>query len=76
MAQNVDSGRHVPPYVFALVHSGLEQPDRALDRLKQAYAERDTMLRDLEAVAHWDRMRSGPRFEGLMRRTAHPESVS
>jgi hypothetical protein len=29
-------------------------------------------LRDLKADPHWDRMRSMPRFEALMRKMAYP----
>ena len=50
--------------------------DRALDRLEQSYAEGDTMLRDLKADAHWDRMRSLPRFATLMQRMAYPNPPS
>jgi len=64
---------YVPPYFPALVLSGLGEHDRALDRLEQAYAEGDTMLRDLKADAHWDRMRSLPRFEALMQKMAYPD---
>jgi adenylate cyclase len=64
---------YVPPYFRALVLSGLGEYDRALDRLEQAYAEGDTMLRDLKADAHWDRMRSLPRFEALMEKMAYPD---
>jgi hypothetical protein len=31
------------------------------------------MLRDLKADPHWDRMRSLPRFEALMRKMAYPD---
>ena len=63
---------YVPPYFPALVLSGLEENERALDRLAQAYREGDTMLRDLKADAQWDRMRALPRFEALMRKMAYP----
>jgi serine/threonine-protein kinase len=64
---------YVPPYFPALVLSGLGQYDGALDRLEQAYRERDTMLRDLKADAHWHRMRSLPRFQTLMQQMAFPD---
>ncbi len=64
---------YVPPYFPALVLAGLGEPDRALDRLEQAYREGDTMLRDLKADPHWDPMRSLPRFQQLMRKMAYPE---
>ena len=64
--------RYVPPYFPALVLSGLGRVSEALDRLELAYDLSDTMLRDLKADPHWDRMRSEPRFEALMRRMAFP----
>ena len=64
---------YLPPYFPALVLGGLGDNERALDRLEQAYREGDTMLRDLKADPHWDRMRSLPRFVELMRKMAYPE---
>lgn len=64
--------QYVPPYFHALVHSGLGEVARALDRLEQAYAKRDTMIRDLRVDPLWDRLRSEPRFELLMRKMAYP----
>ena len=64
---------YVPPYFLALVLSGLEENDRALDRLEQAHREGDTMLRDLKADPHWDRLRSMPRFIELMRKLDYPD---
>jgi hypothetical protein len=46
---------------------------RALDHLEQAYREGDTMLRDLKADPHWDRMRALPRFKELMKKMEYPE---
>ena len=62
----------MPPYFPALVHCGLGETEHAVDRLEQAYAVRDTMIRDLKADPHWDRLRSEPRFEALMRKMAYP----
>lgn len=67
-----EKDRYVPPYFPALVHSGLGEAARALDRLEQAYSQRDTMIRDLKADPHWDRLCSEPRFELLMRKMAYP----
>jgi TolB-like protein/Flp pilus assembly protein TadD len=63
---------YVAPYFPALVLSGLEDHAGALERLERAYAGGDTMLRDLKADPQWDRMRSMPRFEALMRKMAYP----
>jgi tetratricopeptide (TPR) repeat protein len=64
---------YLPPYFPALVLGGLGDNERALDRLEQASREGDTMLRDLKADPHWDRMRALPRFEELMRKMAYPK---
>lgn len=63
---------YVPPYFFALVHCGLGEKEHALDRLEQAYAVRDTMLRDLKADPHWDRLAGEPRLLALIERMAYP----
>ena len=65
-------GAYVPPYFPALVFSGLGEHDEALAFLEQAYATGDTMLRDLKADPHWDRMRALPRFKALATKMAFP----
>jgi TolB-like protein/Tfp pilus assembly protein PilF len=65
---------YVPPYFQALVLSGLQENDRAIARLEEAYRVGDTMLRDLKADPHWDRMRVLPRFAALMRQMGYPET--
>ncbi|MGE0813445.1 MAG: tetratricopeptide repeat protein [Vicinamibacterales bacterium] len=64
--------RYVPPYFPALVLSGLDRADDALDRLEQAHGQSDTMLRDLLADPSWDRLRGTARFTALMRAMAFP----
>jgi TolB-like protein len=65
---------YVPPYFQALVLCGLQENDRAIARLEDACRIGDTMLRDLKADPHWDRMRGEPRFEALMRKMAFPKT--
>lgn len=67
--------RYVPPYFPALVLSGLDRVEEVLDRLEEAYRRSDTMLRDLKADPHWDRMRHLPRFEALMESMAFPAAA-
>jgi len=69
----VQKRSYMPPYFPALVLGGMGEYDRTLDHLEQAYREGDTMLRDLKADPHWDRMRSLPRFQELMKKMAYPE---
>ncbi len=64
--------KYIPPYFFALIYCGLEERENAINRLEQAYAVRDTMLRDLKADPHWDRMRGEPRFQAMFRKMAFP----
>lgn len=71
-----ERSQYVPPYFPALVHCGLDETEQAIDRLEQAYDVRDTMIRDLKADPHWDRLRSETRFEVLMRKMAYPQSTN
>jgi serine/threonine-protein kinase len=64
--------QYVPPYFLALIYWGLGEADLAIDFLKQAYATKDTMLRDLKADAQWDRLRDEPRFQKLLQSMAYP----
>ena len=68
--------QYVPPYFPALVHAGLDEAERAMDRLEEAWRQRDTMLRDLKADPHWDSLHHHPRFQDLMAKMAFPSSVS
>ena len=69
------SERYVPPYFLALVHCGLGEVSLAIDRLEQAFAIKDTMLRDLKADRQWDRIHSEPRFQKLLQNMAYPNSL-
>jgi hypothetical protein len=69
-----ETPQYVPPYFFALVHAGLDDADRALDHLEQAYEGRDTMMRDLKADPHWDRLRELPRFRALFAKMRYPRT--
>jgi tetratricopeptide (TPR) repeat protein len=57
---------YVPPYFRALVHMGLGEREAALDRLNEAWAVRDTMLRDLGVDPPWWELRSEPRYQALL----------
>jgi len=60
--------RYVPYYWSAIVHAGLGHQDEALECLEKACEERDVWLVWLRAEPRFDRLRSGPRFENLLRR--------
>ena len=70
-----ETTQYVPPYFPALVHAGLGDADRAMDRLEQAWEQRDTMLRDLKADPQWDRLHQHPRFQDLMATMAFPREM-
>lgn len=60
--------RYVPLYFPALVHAGLGDVEAALDTLESAWAERDTMLRDLKVDPPWTVLHGEPRYEALLGR--------
>jgi TolB-like protein len=52
----------------ALIYLGLDQKDRAFDRLRKAYDERSASLIYLRVDPVYDRVRSDPRFLELLKR--------
>jgi len=67
LGQIADS-RHVPPWSFALVFSGLGELDSAFHHLDRAYALRDVFLITLPNSHWWDPLRPDRRFGSLLRR--------
>lgn len=63
---------YVPPYFLALVYCGLGEAALAIDQLEQAYATKDTMIRDLKADAQWDTIHHEPGFQKLLQTMAYP----
>lgn len=63
---------YVPPYKFAVIHSGLGEADAAFALLERAYAARDERLVLLDVDALLDPLRSDPRFADLRRRMKLP----
>jgi tetratricopeptide (TPR) repeat protein len=61
----LSSRQHVSPWHFAIVHLGLEDHERALDLLEQAYSDRAWQLRLLPVEPMFDSIRSQPRFRAL-----------
>ena len=59
---------YVSPVVFALLHIGLDERDRALDWVERAHEERRGWLAYLRVNALFDPLRGAPRFEALARR--------
>ena len=56
------------PFHIALVHLGLGNNDSAFHWLEEAYRERTLQLIYLKAGPKFDRLRSDPRFDDLLRR--------
>jgi TolB-like protein/DNA-binding winged helix-turn-helix (wHTH) protein/Tfp pilus assembly protein PilF len=59
---------YVAPTVFAYAYLGLDDKDRALTYLEQAYEEEDAGLFYLKVGPLLDPLRSEPRFQALLRR--------
>jgi hypothetical protein len=64
---------YVPPTAIARIHVGLEDHERALDLLEQAYEVRDGDMYLLKIWQVWDPLRDDPRFEELLRRMNFPD---
>jgi tetratricopeptide (TPR) repeat protein len=57
---------YVPPSNLALVHLGLGEHDKALDRLEEAVEARDLLLTFLTAEPRWADLAGHPRFTALL----------
>jgi len=60
--------RYVPAYNFAMIYLGLDEPDKALEWLKKACAERSGFMPFLKVEPMVDGLRTDPRFQDLLRR--------
>ncbi len=58
--------RYVSAYDLALVHTGLGEPEAALDLLQQGYEERTHWMALLRVEPRLDPLRSHPRFVRLL----------
>lgn len=65
---------YVSPWLQAKVLIGLEEKDRALDLLEQAWLERSGWLVDLKVDPEVDILRGEPRFQELYRRMKFPNA--
>jgi serine/threonine-protein kinase len=57
---------YVPPSNLALVHLGLGEHDKALDRLEEAVEARDLLLTFLTVEPRWADLAGHPRFTALL----------
>jgi len=59
---------NVPNYNFAMVRNGLGETEEALNYLEKSFTAREVQLVFLKVDAHWDNLRSEPRFIEFMKR--------
>jgi tetratricopeptide (TPR) repeat protein len=71
--QAMSQRRYVSPFNFAMVYTALGDKDQALAQLEKAHADRSPLLVWLNVEPLFDRLRSDPRFQDLMRRVGPPE---
>jgi tetratricopeptide (TPR) repeat protein len=60
--------RYVSPYVFAYVHTGLGEPDRAVAYLEQAFEQHAGGVYGIKGSYLFAPLRGHPRFQALLRR--------
>ncbi len=58
--------RYVPPYYFAYVHTGLGEPDEAIDWLEKAYEERAGAVYGIKGSFLFIGLRQHPRWKALL----------
>ena len=63
-----DATGYINATSLALVHNALGDSAGALDLLERAYRERDVRMTYLKTDAHWNNLRTQPRFRALARR--------
>jgi len=64
--------KYVAPYVFAGIHIGLGENDRAIEYLEKSYEEHSHWLIYLHVDPGMDALRDHPRFQDLLRRVGLP----
>jgi TolB-like protein/DNA-binding winged helix-turn-helix (wHTH) protein/Tfp pilus assembly protein PilF len=63
---------YVSPYYFAVVYVGLGEPEKAIDWLEKAFADRSNGLVFLKVEPELDDLRSNPRFVALQQKLNFP----
>jgi eukaryotic-like serine/threonine-protein kinase len=71
--EKLRSGEFVPPYYDALVYTAEGRSRKALDALDRAYREQDSTLVGLMIDPRFERLRSEPRYQELVKRMHFPE---
>jgi serine/threonine protein kinase/tetratricopeptide (TPR) repeat protein len=70
--EKLSAARYVPPYSRGLVEVGLGNEERALELLEESCEHRNTWLILLGVEPMFDRLRSEPRFQSIVRRVGLP----
>jgi tetratricopeptide (TPR) repeat protein len=70
--QLVAGGEFVPLTALAVAYAGLDQPDRAVALLRDAYAKPDPSLQYLKVEAHFDSIKDRPDYANLAARLRLP----
>ncbi len=60
--------RYVSPFLIAVLHADLGEPDRAFEWLERAYEQRVPELSQLKTYGPLQALRSDPRYQDLLRR--------
>jgi TolB-like protein/Tfp pilus assembly protein PilF len=63
------------PALLAAVYSALDERDKAMELLEQAYIRRDVLLRFVGTGYEYDGLRDDPRFTDLLRRIGLADTV-
>jgi serine/threonine-protein kinase len=64
--EDLSHERHVSPYHFAYVHTGLGELDRAMDWLERAYVDRGGSIYGVKGSFLFTSLREHPRFVALL----------
>jgi len=71
--KEVSKQRYVSTYNIAQIHARLQERDKTVASLEQAFNERDSQLTYLKVEPAFDEVRSDPRFHQLLQRLGMPE---
>ena len=67
-AETLSPREYVDPYSIAEVYAGLGDKDRTVEWLERAYRVHSGAMVWLKADPFWEKVRSDPRYEDLLRR--------
>jgi len=74
--KNLSARHYVDPSYVAVLCDGLGDNDRTMEWLERAYTERSASSSCVRAELWTDKLRSDPRFQGLIRRMKYPAGGS